>query len=164
VQLAKLRGARVIALTSKAKASRLTAVGADSCIDREGDDVAGAVERALGGSRALDVVADLVAGDGLPSLLGLLRPGGRCAIAGTMGGRTSEIDLRDVIYRDVTIRGTAASSPEAFAAVLSYVESGRLKPLLAAVYPLANAAEAQERLIAYEHVGKVVLSADAQPS
>lgn len=75
VQLAKIRGARVVAIAGAGKETAVSEVGADFVVTREGD-VSAAVETALDGA-PLDVAADVVGGDQVGVLLNLLRPGGR---------------------------------------------------------------------------------------
>ncbi len=99
VQLAKLRGAEVIAICSPSKADAVRAAGADQVIDR-GENLLAAL-----GLRSADVVVDVVGGAGVSELLGLLRRGGRYAIAGAIGGPLSEIDLRTVYLNDLSLFG-----------------------------------------------------------
>jgi len=80
VQLAKARGATVIAITSPAKAEALTKIGASRILSRDDDPIA------VLGENAVDVVIDLVAGDGFAGLLQVLRPKGRYAVSGAVGG------------------------------------------------------------------------------
>ncbi|MGB7242921.1 MAG: zinc-binding dehydrogenase, partial [Sulfitobacter sp.] len=74
VQLAQARGAKVIAITSASKAKTLLELGAIKTVDR-GDDLVAEI-----GANSVDVVIDLVAGPKWPSLLNVLRPGGRYAV------------------------------------------------------------------------------------
>lgn len=90
LQLAKRRGATVIGICPPNKAAEVRAQGADQTLDRNSDLVA-----ALG-SEAVDVVIDLVGRPQLRPLLELLRRGGRCAVAGAIGGPIVEIDIRTV--------------------------------------------------------------------
>ena len=88
VQLAKRRGATVIALSSLSKADEVKALGADQVIERNADLIAEL------GEGSIDVVIDLVAGDQWPAFLDLLRRGGRYAIAGAIAGPIVQIDMR----------------------------------------------------------------------
>ncbi|MCP4371732.1 MAG: zinc-binding dehydrogenase, partial [Deltaproteobacteria bacterium] len=99
VQLAKRRGAEVIAVASLAKADQLTAIGADQVIDRNADLV-----EAIGRD-SVDVVVDLVAGPGWPALLEVLRRGGRYATAGAIAGPLVELDVRTLYLKDLTLVG-----------------------------------------------------------
>ncbi|WP_323776548.1 alcohol dehydrogenase family protein, partial [Leisingera sp.] len=95
VQLAKRRGATVIALSSAAKADEVLALGADRVVDRNTD------LRAELGEGSIDVVIDLVAGEQWPAFMDVLRRGGRYATAGAIAGPISEIDVRTLYLKDL---------------------------------------------------------------
>jgi NADPH:quinone reductase-like Zn-dependent oxidoreductase len=151
VQLAKRRGAEVTAVCSPAKADDVAAQGADRTLDR-GADVVGALGRA-----SVDVVVDLVGGAAFPSLLDVLRPGGRYAISGAIGGPLAEIDLRTLYLRDLTLFGCTFQEDSVFADLVGYVERDEVRPVVARTYPLEQIARAQEEFLAKRHTGKLVL-------
>ncbi len=99
VQLAKRRCAHVIAMCSPTKAEAVRALGADRVLDRNADLVAEL------GEGSIDVVVDLVAGPQWPSLLDVLRRGGRYATAGAIAGPICEIDVRTLYLKDLTLFG-----------------------------------------------------------
>lgn len=158
VQLAKRRGATVIAVCSDAKAADVRAQGADETVDRDADPVA-----VLGGG-SVDVVLDLVGGAQTAQLLELLRPGGRYAISGAIGGPLAEIDLRTVYLKDLSLFGCTFQEDEVFANLVQYVERGEVRPLVAQTYPLADIARAQEEFLRKQHVGKLVLVPPSAPA
>ena len=151
VQLAKRRGAEVIALAAPAKASDILALGADRVIDRNADLV---VE--LGPDR-VDVVLDVVGGDNWPQLLTVLRRGGRYAIAGAIAGPMAQIDLRVLYLKDMTLFGCTFQEDAVFVNLISYIEAGSIRPTLAATYPLQDIVRAQQDFLAKKHTGKLVL-------
>ncbi len=151
VQLARARGARVIAVTSPAKAESLRALGAEDTLTRDQD-----VAEALGRD-SLDVVVDLVGGPAWPALLDVLRPGGRYAVAGAMAGPMVTLDLRTLYLKDLTLVGATVLDDGVFAALVGHIAAGRVKPLVAATYPLEAIAEAQTAFLQKAHVGKIVL-------
>jgi len=151
VQLAKRRGARVIALSSLAKRDEVLALGADQVIDRNGDIVA------TFGNEAVDVVIDLVAGPGWPALLNVLKRGGRYITAGAIAGPMVELDVRTLYLKDLTLFGSTFQDDVIFPNLISYIEAGEIRPTLAATYPLADIARAQEDFLAKKHTGKLVL-------
>ncbi len=151
VQLAKLRGAQVIAICSASKADAVQAAGADRVVDR-GDDLL-----AVLGARSVDVVVDVVGGPGVPQLLSLLRRGGRYAIAGAIAGPLSQIDLRTVYLNDLTLFGCTFQEDEVFENLVRYIDSGRIHPLVSQTYPLSEIHRAQEDFIAKTYPGKLVL-------
>lgn len=151
VQLAKLRGATVIALAGKAKAAEVLALGADRVIDRNADLVAEL------GEGSMDVVLDLVGGPGWPQLLDVLRKGGRYAISGAIAGPLAQIDLRTLYLKDLTLYGATFQEDEVFENLVSYIEAGRIRPVVAKTYPLRDIVQAQKDFLAKGHVGKLVL-------
>jgi NADPH:quinone reductase-like Zn-dependent oxidoreductase len=151
VQLAKARGAEVIAVTSPSKAATLQEVGADQTIGRESDYVE------LLGKDSVDVAIDLVAGRKWPSLLDTLRPGGRYAVAGAIGGSSVEFDVRTLYLKDLSFFGCTVLEPEVFGNLINHIESGRVKPLVAETYPLKEIGIAQASFESKSHIGKIVL-------
>ena len=151
VQLAKRRGATVTAVCSAAKAADVAEQGADRTVDRDADLVA-----ALG-QASFDVVVDLVGGPRFPRLLDLLRPGGRYAISGAIGGPLAEIDLRTVYLKDLSLLGCTFQEDEVFEDLVGYVERGEVRPVVARTYRLDEIARAQADFLKKDHVGKLVL-------
>lgn len=151
VQLSKRRGAYVIAMSSGAKADEVRALGADRIIDRNADlvDVLGA--------GSVDVVIDLVAGPQWLSFLEVLRRGGRYATAGAIAGPITQLDVRTLYLKDLSLFGSTFQADEVFPNLISYIERGEIRPALAATYPLSQIARAQEDFLAKKHTGKLVL-------
>ena len=155
VQLARARGARVIAVTSPAKAESLRALGAEETLTRDQH-----VVEALG-RNSVDVVVDLVGGSAWPALLDVLRPGGRYAVSGAIAGPMVTLDLRTLYLKDLTLVGATVLDEGVFAALVDHIAAGRVKPLVAATYPLEAIAEAQTAFLEKGHVGKIVLTVAA---
>ena len=151
VQLAKRRGATVIALASPAKFDDVRAIGADQVINRDANLIAEL------GDASVDVVIDLVAGDQWPDFLNVLRRGGRYATAGAIAGPISEIDVRTLYLKDLTLFGCTFQRDEVFANLITYVERGEIRPLVAQTYPLSDIHRAQEEFLSKSHTGKLVL-------
>lgn len=151
VQLASARGARVIAVTSPAKSDKLKALGVDVTLDRDADYLA---ELSAG---QIDVVIDLVAGPKWPSLLEVLRPGGRYAVAGAIAGPIVELDVRTLYLKDLSFFGCTVLEPEVFGNLVKRIERGDIAPLVAETYPLREINAAQEAFGAKGHIGKIVL-------
>jgi NADPH:quinone reductase-like Zn-dependent oxidoreductase len=151
VQLAKRRGAEVIAVSSAAKASDVKALGAGLVIDRGANMVAEL------GRNSIDLVVDLVAGPGWPQLLDVLRVGGRYATSGAIAGPLVELDVRTLYLKDLTFFGCTYQDDAVFENLVSYIEHGDIRPLVARTYPLRDIAEAQEDFLAKRFTGKLVL-------
>ena len=151
VQLAKRRGAEVLAVASSAKAHEVAALGADRVLDRNADLVAEL------GQESVDVVVDLVAGPGWPPLLDLVRRGGRYVTAGAIAGPLVEFDVRTLYLKDLTLFGCTFQEDEVFANLVGYIERGEIRPVVAKTFPLDQIVAAQEAFLSKRFTGKLVL-------
>lgn len=156
VQLARLRGARVIALVGPGKEDQARALGAESVVARDVGDLPAAVAKAAGG-RPVDVVADVVGGDAFADLLSLLRPMGRFVTAGAIAGPMVRLDLRTLYLKQLELIGSTMGTHEEFASLVEHIVSGRLKPVLARTYPLSDVRQAQRDFMNKNFFGKLVL-------
>ena len=156
VQLAKRRGAFVIAVTRAAKFDAVKDFGADALIDRATTDFAADV-RAAAPNGVIDVAADVVGGDGFESLLASVRKGGRYVVSGAIAGPLVSLDLRTLYLRDLDMIGTTILLPQVFPNLVGYIQAGEIRPLVAQTYPLDKIAEAQTAFTEKKHVGNIVL-------
>ena len=156
IQLARIRGARIIAIAAVAKAGSLLDLGAAAVVDRDEPDLEAAIRDAASGA-AVDVAIDVVGGPTFTPLIKALRQGGRYSSAGAISGPVVEFDLRLLIYKDLQLTGATVVPSGTFARLVQHIESGRLRPLLAATYPLRDLAEAQAAFLAKRHVGNIVV-------
>ncbi len=152
IQLAKRRGARVIAVASADKAAALRGIGADVVIDRNAD-LSMTVER-----ETIDVVIDVVGGPQFDDLLQILRRGGRYAVAGAIAGPIVALDLRTLYLKDLKLLGCTVIEPTVFPALIGYIERGEIQPMVSATYPLSEIVVAQQAFLAKQHIGKIVLT------
>jgi alcohol dehydrogenase len=116
------------------------------------DAVTGMVE-----GKSIDVIVDTVSGPMLPSLIEILRPQGRYATCGAMGGPIVQIDMRRVYLKNLEIYGATQGTRRDFRAVRDFAISGAIKPLLANKYPLAHLGRAQEDFKKKNFIGKLVV-------
>lgn len=151
VQLARARGAEVVAITSGSKAEKLRALGAAKTLDRS-DDLIKAM-----GQNSVDVVVDLVAGPQWPTLLDVMRPGGRYAVAGAIAGPIVELDVRTLYLKDLSFFGCTVLESEVFGNLIGRIERKEIVPLVAATYPLRDISVAQKAFGEKSYVGKIVL-------
>lgn len=93
----------------------------------------------------------------MAQLLDVLRTGGRYAVAGAIGGPISEIDLRTVYLRDLTLYGCTFQDDAVFENLIGYIERDEIRPVVSATYPLSDIVRAQEDFLAKKHTGKLVL-------
>ena len=155
VQLAGARGSRVIAVAGATKANAVHELGADRVVPRGADAIAD-VRRAASGP--IDVVADVVGGPEMPRWLDCLRTGERYVTAGAIAGPLVELDLRVLYLKDLELFGATVVPPGLFADLVGLIESGRVRPVVAAEYPVDQIHAAQEEFARKEHVGSIVLS------
>jgi len=151
VQLAKRRGAEVVAIAAAAKEDGVRALGADVVLPRESDP------REALEAQSVDVVVDLVGGAHWPSLLEVLRSGGRLATAGAIAGPIVELDLRTLYLRDLTLYGCTYQDDVVFANLVGYVERSEIAPVVAKSYPLREIVQAQRDFVGKAFTGKLVL-------
>ena len=169
VQLAKRRGATVIADDSyrftrlqpdttpgdrelrEEWLQQLHAIGADRVIET-GEDIAD-----LLGEKSVDVVIDNVAGPSFDGLLRALKRGGRYASSGAIAGPLVTLDKRTFYLKDLTLIGCTAWDAPVFPNLVSYIERGEIRPLVAKTFPLGKIADAQREFLEKRHLGNFVL-------
>ncbi len=152
VQLAKRRGARVIALASEAKHADVAALGPDMILPRAPENL-----RAALSEEKITVVADVVGGPYWAKLIDILERGGRYTCSGAIAGPMVEFDLRTFYLRDLTFTGSTVIDPQVMQNLVKYIEAGEIKPALAATYPLEELRDAQAAFIAKQHTGNIVV-------
>jgi NADPH:quinone reductase-like Zn-dependent oxidoreductase len=151
VQLAKRRGATILAVASASKSAAVAALGAARVITTDTDPI-----REFGREH-IDAVIDVVGGGHFPALLEVLRRGGRYAVAGAIAGPIVELDLRTLYLKDLRLLGCTVLEPEVFGQLVHYIERREIRPLLAAIHPLADIVRAQQEFLAKQGVGKIIL-------
>jgi NADPH:quinone reductase-like Zn-dependent oxidoreductase len=158
IQIARLVGAgQVLATTSSdAKAERARALGADAVVDYRDPAWSKEVKRLTGGA-GVDVVADHVGEATFGASLKALARGGRYVFCGATTGPSVEMHLNLVFFRNLSVLGTTMGSLGDVHHLVRLLEAGRLEPVVDAVLPLDQVAEAHRRLEAREVFGKLVL-------
>ncbi|MEX2355836.1 MAG: zinc-binding dehydrogenase [Thermaerobacterales bacterium] len=157
IQVARLHGARVIAVTgSAAKAERLTALGADQVILHGREDVS-ARARALTDGEGVDVVIENVGEAVWPAAVKSMARGGRLVTCGATSGPHVNINLLHLFAKEQSLLGSYMGSKSDLLDLLPYVAGGRLRPVVDQVLPLSEAAAAHRLLEERQQLGKVVL-------
>jgi NADPH:quinone reductase-like Zn-dependent oxidoreductase len=157
VQIAKLAGARVFAVTSGVEnVARVRGLGADVVYDRDQVDFSRQVFQDTG-KRGVDVVVENVGEATWKGSVRALARGGRLVCYGATTGPRGDIDLRVLFWKQVEIIGTTMASRPEFEAMLRAVFRGDLVPVIDSVMPLDRAREAHERLEAGGQFGKIIL-------
>lgn len=157
IQIAKLAGARVFAVTAgQEKARRIQELGADRVFDRLEGDFSSAVWEATE-KRGVDLVFDGVGEAVWSGALRALGRGGRLVTYGHTTGHQGAVDIRHIYWKQLKIIGTTMASRSEFQRVMSLVFRKKLEPVIDVVWPLEKARQAHERLEAGEQLGKIVL-------
>ncbi|WP_046723205.1 zinc-binding dehydrogenase [Streptomyces xiamenensis] len=154
VQIARARGARVIAISSGTKIDAVREAGAHDVIDRAGDITA---QLRAAAPQGIDVALDVVAGELVAEGLPLLREGGRWVIAGALGGYGVAFDVRRLYLHNAQVIGSAMHTPAHFDLLMDLARRAEVQPVIAASFTLEQAAQAQEELSRRGHVGKIVM-------
>jgi putative PIG3 family NAD(P)H quinone oxidoreductase len=169
IQLARARRARVLATAGSAeKCAACEQLGAERAINYREADFVEVVRQATGG-RGVDVILDMVGGDYVARNIESLATEGRLVVIALQKGSTVELNMRPWLTKRLTItastlRARSAAEKGAIAeAVREHVwpllESGSVRPIIHATFPLRSAAEAHQLLESGRHIGKIVLVA-----
>lgn len=165
IQMAKAAGARVIATGRGAdKAAAAGALGADVAVDASAEDFAEVCKREGG----VDVVLDMVGADYFRKNLDALKTGGRLVFIGHQSGADVTLQIFRLMQKRAVLTGStlrprdadekARLAAEVERTAWPWIAQGRLKPLVDATFPLAEAAKAHAHLESGSHVGKIVLT------
>ena len=166
IQLAKLWGAKVIAVTSSdSKKKFAKELGADEVVDSNTDTLKAELLAANNG-KPVDLVLEMVGGKTADISVEVLAPFGRLIVYG-MASRTpaTSINPASLMGGSKTISGFwlahCFGNKELLGDVIDelfqLVKSGKLKPVIGSNYPLAQAADAHKAMLARETVGKIAL-------
>lgn len=167
IALGQLFGLRVIVTCgSDEKCARALALGAAAAINYKSQDFVAEVQRLTEG-KGVNVVLDMVGGAYLPRNLDCLAEDGRHVSIAVQGGISAEVNIVKIMGRRLTLTGsTLRPRPVAFKSLVAdeiarsvwpFVQEGRLKPVIHATFPLAEAAAAHRLMETGDHVGKIVL-------
>jgi len=165
IQLAKLMGARVLAVVStEDKAAMARSAGADEVVLADGFKHA---VKGLTDGRGVDVVVDPVGGDRFTDSLRSLAPEGRLLVIGFTGGEIPTVKVNRLLLNNIAVMGVGWGAfwvprqgflQEQWSRLLPHLEAGRLDPPIGSSYPLEQAAEAIAELDERRATGKVLLS------
>ena len=168
IQLARAHGARVFATAGSAdKCAACERLGAERAINYREADFAPIV-RQLTADRGVDVVLDMVGADYFERNIDVLALDGRLVEIATLQGVKAELNIQTIMQRRLTITGsTLRARPVADKGAIAralrvrvwpLVESGAVKPIVHATFPLRQAAEAHRVMESSAHIGKLVLT------
>jgi zinc-binding alcohol dehydrogenase/oxidoreductase len=156
--IAKALGARTLVTSSSAeKLERARELGAEAVVNHAEDDVAAAVKEATGGS-GVDVVVEHVGEATWKTSLQAAGTNARVVVCGATSGPNPPAQLHRIWWKQLEIYGSTMGTREDFEGVYELVASGKVKPIVDRVFPLAEAAAAHEYLEEGRQFGKVILS------
>jgi NADPH:quinone reductase-like Zn-dependent oxidoreductase len=157
VQVAKVFGGRVIATAgTEAKLARARELGADEVVNHRTSDVVAEVRR-LTGKKGADVVVEHVGEATWERSILALAHRGRLVTCGATTGARGATELRHLFAKQLTLLGSYMGSKADLLDAAPLFFAGRLRPVVHAVLPLAEARRAHEMMEASEHFGKIVL-------
>jgi putative PIG3 family NAD(P)H quinone oxidoreductase len=167
IQLARAFEARVFATAGSAdKCAACERLGALQCVNYHETDFVEAIRELTGGA-GVNVVLDIVGGPYVPRNLDVLAVEGRLVQIGVLGGAKAELNVAVIMQKRLIVTGSTlrvrsiADKAAIAAAVREHawplLESGAVKPLVYATFPLRDAAAAHRLMESSEHIGKIVL-------
>jgi NADPH:quinone reductase-like Zn-dependent oxidoreductase len=155
--IGKALGARVVVTSSSdEKLERARELGAEATVNHSSEDVVAVVKEVTAGGA--HIVVDDVGEATWRRTLDAARPEGRVVVCGATTGPNPPAALHRVWWKQLSILGSTMGTPADFRAVWELIDSGRVRPVVDRVFPLADARAAHERLEAGEQLGKIVLS------
>ncbi|MFS2109208.1 NAD(P)H-quinone oxidoreductase [Sphingomonas sp. Sphisp140] len=168
IHLANLFGLTVIVTAgSDEKCEAAKRIGADHAINYKTEDFAARVMEITAG-KGVNIVLDMVGGDYVPRNLQCLAEEGRHVSIAVQRGMQATIPIFEIMRKRLVLTGSTLRprsvefksllADELHRIVWPFVAEGRLKPVIDAVFPLADAASAHARMESGEHVGKIVLA------
>ena len=157
IQIAKLRGARVIATAGSAeKLEKAKELGADECVDYTRDDWPKEIRR-LTDRRGVEVVFEHTGANTWPGSIASLKNNGRLVTCGATSGYDARTDLRQVFFRHLTILGSFMGSKAELIEAMKFVEAGAIRAVVDRSLPLSEARRAHELMEDRAQFGKLVL-------
>lgn len=159
IQIAKLAGATVYALTStEEKMEKAREIGADVVLNYREDLKWSQTLYEMTGRRGVEVVVDNVGQATLAQSMRAVARGGRIVIVGNTSGPKTEIDVRFIFGKQISLIGSTMGTHQDFRDVMDLVWAGKLRPVVDKVIPLSEGRSAFEVMQRGEHFGKIVLT------
>jgi NADPH2:quinone reductase len=168
IQMATALGGKVyVTAGSDEKCRFCEELGAAKAINYKTEDFSQVINK-LTGSKGVNVILDMVGGDYTAGNISSLAEEGRLVLINAIKGKDVQIDLAQIMRKRLIITGSMLRSREiefksAIARSLErhiwpLLESGKIKPIVNAVFPAGDAAKAHAVIESSEHTGKIVLS------
>ncbi len=157
IQVAKLRGARVIATASSdEKLEKARELGADETINYTNKDWHKEVKK-LTGRQGVDVVFEHTGAETWPGSIASLKKNGRLVTCGATSGFDARTDIRQLFYRHLTFLGSFMGSKAEMLDAMKFIERGQIRAVIDQTLPLYEAERAHELMEDRAQFGKLVL-------
>ena len=156
IKLAKVRGAKVTAISSGDKVHLVKQFGCEEILDRTAPDDS-FLKHIKKLESSFDVVADTVGGIYFSKIFDTIRPGGKYVCSGAIAGPTVNLDLRKLYLKDITAIGSTSWMHQSFKRIVELIESKQIEPLVHKCLPLADIVKAQKMFAETKPFGKIVL-------
>jgi NADPH:quinone reductase-like Zn-dependent oxidoreductase len=157
IQLAKALGAKVITTVSSEKKYEFARkLGADHIIDRKtSQNIADEVKKII--PAGVDIVIDHVGAATWPTSIAALRQGGRIAVCGMTSGNDAMVPVRMFYSKQTVMTGAILGTRGQLQELIRFVIRKKIKPIIDSVLPLQDAKQAQSKMEADLHMGKILL-------
>ena len=168
IQMAKSLGSRVFTTAGSAeKCAACQRLGADVAVNYHEQDYVKVLKEATDG-QGVDVILDMVGGDYVARNLELAAKDGRIVSLSFIKGSRVQIDMIHILLKRLIITGStlrplsaeakAGIAEKLYAKIWPLIESREIKPLIAARFPLEDAAESHRLMESSKHIGKIILT------
>ncbi|GAB4366264.1 MAG: zinc-binding dehydrogenase [Calditrichia bacterium] len=157
MQMALASGAAVFVTSgSDSKLERAKSHGARGGVNYNNPDWPSQLQSLLSGNE-VDLIVDSAGGEGFSALTGLIKPGGRIVFFGATTGNPSQINLRQIFWKQIRLQGTTMGTPREFYQMVRMLEILKIKPIMDTIYPFERFQEAYRRMENAEQFGKIIL-------
>ena len=156
IQLAEALGATVITTVSgNSKQDFAKKLGAHYIIDRTRQDIADEIKKIV--PTGVDIVIDHVGAATWATSIAALRQGGRMAVCGMTSGNEATVPVRMFYTKQIVMVGSLLGTRAQLEELINFVMRKKIQPVIDSVFPLQEAKEAQKKMEAGIHTGKILL-------
>ena len=156
IQLGKALGARVITTVSNGKKREFAEkLYPHHIIDRTSQNIADEVKRVI--PAGVDIVIDHVGAATWPTSIAALRQGGRLAVCGMTSGNDAMVPVRMFYTKQIVMTGAQLGTNAQLQELIRFIVRKKIKPVIDSIYSLKDAKQAQSKMEANLHLGKILL-------
>jgi len=153
-QFALAKGANVYVTSSdETKRAKAIELGAKDAFNYKNEDW---VKEAKAKSGGFDLAIDSAGGDGINSLIKLMKPAGRIVFYGATNGKPSNLDVHRMFWNQITLQGSTMANDDEFKAMITYVKKNRIEPIIDSIRPFDEIIDAFDKIKEGQQFGKLV--------